>query len=99
MRYSVRSGGRLNANDPRRLVCLNVSFPVVLEGLGGEALEEVWSWRRCDLLREGRVDLEVSKDPCQVESVCLLLEDQMPALSYCTSTMSSCHVDPGVINL
>jgi len=69
----------LNANDPRRLVCLNVSFPVVLEGLRGEALEEMWSWRRCDLVREGRVDLEVSKDPCQVQSVWLLLKDQMPS--------------------
>lgn len=71
-------------------MCLNVSFPVVLEGLGGEALEEVWSWRRCGLVREGRIDLEASKDPSQVRPVCLLLEDQMPALSYCTGTMSTC---------
>ena len=48
----------------------------VQEGLGGVALEG------CGLVREGAVDLEVSK--AHAQSLCLLLKDQMQALSYCT---------------
>lgn len=55
---------------------------MALEGCG---LGGVWPRRRCGLVRDGAVDLKVSK--AHAQSLCLLLKDQMQALSYCTSTM------------